>query len=70
MRNGSLESRGVMLGNTDEFWAVVESGVNEGEMVVLETRNTSFQSGFGAIFRGVSGGFRRPPGTGGGGGQR
>ena len=69
MRNGSLEYREVMLGNTDEFWAVVESGVNEGEMVVLETRDTSFQSGFGAIFRGVSGGFRRPP-TGGGGGQR
>ena len=67
MRNGSLEYRGIMLGNTDEFWAVVESGVNEGEMVVLETRDTSFQSGFGAIFRGVSGGFRRPPS---GGGQR
>ena len=67
MRNGSLEYREVMLGNTDEFWAVVESGVNEGEMVVLETRDTSFQSGFGAIFRGVSGGFRRPTG---GGGQR
>ena len=67
MRNGSLEFREVMLGNTDEFWAVVESGVNEGEMVVLETRDTSFQSGFGAIFRGVSGGFRRPTG---GGGQR
>ena len=69
MRNGSLEYREVMLGSTDEFWAVVESGVNEGEMVVLETRDTSFQSGFGAIFRGVSGGFQRPPG-GGGGGQR
>ena len=70
MRNGSLESHGIVLGNTDEFWAVVESGAIEGEMVVLETRDTSFQSGFGAIFRGVSGGFRRPPGTGGGGGQR
>lgn len=67
MRNGSLESRGIVLGNTDEFWAVVESGVNEGDMVVLETRDTSLQSGFGAIFRGVSGGFRRPPGGGGGG---
>ena len=29
MMNGSLEYREVMLGNTDEFWAVVESGVNE-----------------------------------------
>ena len=68
MRNGSLEYRAVMLGNTDEFWAVVESGVNEGEMVVLETRDTSFQSGFGGFgaLRGVSGGgFRRPPTSGG-----
>ncbi len=69
MNSGTLESRQVVLGNTDEFWAVVEFGANEGEMVVLETRDTSFQSGFGAIFRGVSGGFQRPPG-GGGGGQR
>ena len=69
MKDGWLESRGIVLGNTDEFWAVVESGANEGEMVVLETRDSSFQSGFGAIFRGVSSGFRRPT-TGGGGGQR
>ncbi len=67
MSAGMLESRGIVLGNTDEFWAVVESGVNEGEMVVLETRDSSFQSGFGAIFRGVSGGFRRPTGGGGSG---
>ncbi len=69
MNGGTLESRGIVLGNTDEFWAVVESGANEGEMVVLETRDSSFQSGFGAIFRGVSGGFSRPPTRGGGGGQ-
>ena len=68
MISGRLESRGIVLGNTDEFWAVVESGVYEGEMVVLETRDSSFQSGFGALFRGVSGGFRRP--TGGAGGAR
>lgn len=68
MNGGTLESRQVALGNTDEFWAVVEFGVNEGEMVVLETRDSSFQSGFGGFgaLRGVSGGgFRRPPTSGG-----
>ena len=70
MNSGALESRQIVLGNTDEFWAVVEFGINEGEMVVLETRDSSLQSGFGGFgaLRGVSGGFRRP--TGGAGGQR
>ena len=67
MNGGTLESRQIVLGNTDEFWAVVEFGANEGEMVVLETRDSSFQSGFGAIFRGVSGGFQGRPGGGGAG---
>ena len=71
MNSGTLESRQIALGNTDEFWAVVEFGVSEGEMVVLETRDSSLQTGFGGFgaLRGVSGGgFRRPPT--GGGGQR
>ena len=71
MSGGTLENRQIVLGNTDEFWAVVEFGINEGEMVVLETRDSSLQSGFGGFgaLRGVSGGgFRRPPT--GGGGQR
>ena len=68
MNGGTLESRQIVLGNTDEFWAVVEFGANEGDMVVLETRDSSFQSGFGAIFRGVSGGFQGRPGGGAGGG--
>ena len=71
MNSGTLESRQIALGNTDEFWAVVEFGVSEGEMVVLETRDSSLQGGFGGFgaLRGVSGGFRRPTG-GGTGGQR
>ncbi len=38
MTDGVLEDRKIEIGNTDDFWAVVESGVSEGEMVVLETR--------------------------------
>ena len=55
MNGGLLEDRQIEIGNTDDFWAVVESGAVEGEMVVLETRDAA--SGFGGfgVFRSVSG---------------
>ena len=53
MKDGVLEEREITIGNADDFWAVVESGISEGEMVVLETRPEG--DGFGPFgrFRGV-----------------
>ena len=48
MTDGVLEDRPIVIGSSDDFWAVVESGVSEGEMVVLETRDAS---GFGMFGR-------------------
>ena len=58
---GSIEERPVILGNSDDFWAVVEGGLNEGDMLVIETQQTTTnQFGFGG-----GGNFRRFGGTGG-----
>ena len=63
MRDGQLEERAVVLGNNDDYWAIVEDGVAEAEFVVLNTeRATTGGSGFGAL-RGL---FGRPGGFGGG----
>ena len=61
--------RQVTLGISDDFWVVVEEGLDEGETVVMEVvgSSTSDFGGLGATFRAVGGGFR-PPGAGGGGG--
>ena len=50
MTDGVLEERQIEIGNTDDFWAVVESGAVEGEMVVFETREQD--GGFGGFFGG------------------
>ncbi len=69
-QEGRIEERAVVLGNSDGFWVVIESGLAEAEPVVMETQEASTQQGFAAI-RGLIGGgfaggsFQR----GGGGGQ-
>ena len=76
MRDGQLEERAVVLGNNDDYWAVVEDGVAEAEFVVMNTeRATTGGSGFGALrgLFGRPGGFgggQRPGGGGGGSGGR
>ena len=62
--------REVSLGISDDFWIVVEDGLEEGETISMEVigGGTSQFGGIGATFRAV-GGFggpgRRPPGQGG-----
>ncbi len=64
MFNGRLEERAVTLGNSDDFWIVVESGLSEGDMVVVEAQSASTTGSFG--FGGRE--FRRFSGQFGGGG--
>ena len=63
--------RQVSLGISDDFWVVVEDGLNEGETISMEVvgSSTSGFGGIGATFRAVGGfgGGRRPSGGGGGG---
>ncbi len=66
--------REVTLGISDDFWVVVEGGLNEGETISMEVvgSSTAGFGGIGATFRAVGGfgGGRggRPTGGGGGGG--
>ena len=60
MLDGRLEERAVTLGNSDDFWVVVESGLVEGDMVVMEAESASTGSFFGG------GSFRRSSGQFGG----
>lgn len=63
---GSIVERPVSLGNSDDFWAVVEGGLNEGDMLVIESQeaNTN-QFGFGGgNFRSFGGGGGFPGGGG------
>ena len=71
--------RQVSLGISDDFWIVVEDGLNEGETISMEVigSSTTGFGGIGATFRAVGGfggggfgGGGRPPGGGGGGGGR
>ena len=55
--NGETEDRPVTLGNSDDFWVVVESGISEGDVIILEYRDPS--EGFGGP-GGLFGGFGRP----------
>lgn len=63
--------REVSLGISDDFWIVVEDGLEEGETISMEVvgSGTSQFGGIGATFRAV-GGFSGPRGGGPGGGSR
>ena len=63
--------REVSLGISDDFWIVVEEGLQEGETISMEVvgSGTSQFGGIGATFRAV-GGFGGPRGGGPGGGSR
>ena len=65
-----IVERQVTLGISDDFWVVVEDGLNEGETVSMEVvgSSTAGFAGIGATFRAV-GGFGGGRGGGGGGGQ-
>lgn len=62
--------REVTLGISDDFWVVVEGGLNEGETISMEVvgSSTAGFGGIGATFRAVGGFGGRRPGGGGGGG--
>ena len=65
-----IVERQVSLGISDDFWVVVEDGLNEGETISMEVvgSSTTGFGGIGATFRAVGGGFGgRGPGGGGGG---
>ena len=64
MNDGRIEERAVVLGNNDDYWAVVEDGVAEADLIVMQTERATTGGGFGA-FRGLFGG-----GGGFGGGRR
>lgn len=82
MTNGIIEVRPVVLGNSDDFWVVVQDGLTEADQVVMDAPEGNaggFNFGtfrtFGGGFPGGGGGnFRRfgdgsGPGGGGGGGR-
>ncbi|MEE8159650.1 MAG: HlyD family efflux transporter periplasmic adaptor subunit [Dehalococcoidia bacterium] len=71
MKDGSVEERAVVLGNSDGFWTVVQAGLVEGELVVMEVQQASTTQfgGFGGGFRQFQGGFPGGGFPGGGGGD-
>ena len=71
--DGRIVERPVVLGNSDDFWIVIEEGVAEAESVVMQVQEATTQGfgGFGQFAGGFGGGgFRRGPGGGGGAGQQ
>ena len=68
--SGQVTDRVVGLGISDDFWTVVTSGLDEGEVIRMEVvgSNTTQFGGFGALRTAVGGGFRGGGGRGGGGG--
>ncbi len=65
-----IVERQITLGISDDFWVVVEEGLNEGETISMEVvgSSTTGFGGIGATFRAVGGfGGGRGPGGGGGG---
>ena len=46
MADGTIISRPVRLGNSDDFWVVVETGVNEGEEVIMHVSEADEFVGF------------------------
>jgi HlyD family secretion protein len=55
--DGRIEERHVVLGSSDGFWVVIESGLAEAEPVVMESQQASTQQGFAAIRGLIGGGF-------------
>jgi len=64
MTDGGVEERGVVLGNSDDFWVVVPEGLAEGDQVVMEMGSAATSGDMRDMMRGMM-----PPGgvTGGGG---
>ena len=53
MVDGSIVDTPVVLGNNDDFWAVVSDGVAEGDLVIMQSQETQTDRfRFGAAFRG------------------
>ena len=73
MQGGSVSEQPVVLGASDGFWVVIESGLVETELVVMESKAASTQTGFAALRGLIGGGFGgrgfRPGGGGPGGGR-
>ncbi|MCI0437847.1 MAG: efflux RND transporter periplasmic adaptor subunit [Chloroflexi bacterium] len=79
LEDGRIEDRLVSLGNSDDFWTIVNEGLEPGEQVVIDTPEGSSQfTGLGGLrqIQGLQGTFGAPgggiqvvPGTGGGGRQ-
>ncbi len=46
--SGKSQARSVTLGNSDDFWVVVQSGLKEGEQVVMESAQVARTTGLGA----------------------
>ena len=55
--DGEVELREIILGNSDDFWTVVESGLSEGETLLMQSQDAS-ESFFG-FGRGFAGGATR-----------
>lgn len=55
--DGEVELREIILGNSDDFWTVVESGLSEGETLLMQSQDAS-ESFFG-FGRGFGGGATR-----------
>ncbi len=64
--DGVLRERAVTTGSSDDFWVVVEGGLSEGELIVMEGVGGSSEFGF-AGFRAFGGPGLRPLGAGRGG---
>ena len=60
--DGSIAERPVLLGSRDDFWVAVESGLTEGDRVVMEASDAfdPFGGGFRQIRRATGGGRRGP----------
>ena len=53
---GVVAERPITTGASDDFWVVVESGLSEGDLIVMEGVGDASNFGFGG-FRGIPGGF-------------
>ena len=55
--NGQIKERSVELGNTDDFWVAIISGVAESELIVIQSQQAETSFGWGGFGRGGFGGF-------------